>query len=149
MNEPEVENRAEQWLTRLQETGHRLTAPRRVVVNVLAESDRALNAVEIYDLAREKYALLGLVSVYRTLEMLERLNLIQRVHQPDGCQAFIAAFNGHQHLLLCERCGLVEFFRGDNIDELVSRVEKESGYRVKEHWLQFFGVCRSCQSTLD
>jgi Fe2+ or Zn2+ uptake regulation protein len=84
--------------------------------------------------------------VYRTLEKLEELKLIQRVHLPQKCQAYIAAFDGHQHLIICQECGLVEFFQGDNLESLVSRVEMESGYEVKEHWLQLFGLCADCQS---
>jgi Fe2+ or Zn2+ uptake regulation protein len=87
------------------------------------------------------------VSVYRTLDRLEELKLIQRVHLPQKCQAYIGAFEGHQHLLICQNCGLVEFFQGDNLENLVSRVEMESGYVVKEHWLQLFGLCGNCQDT--
>ncbi len=55
---------------------------------------------------------MGLVTVYRTVEKLEELGLVQRVHQPSGCQSFIAAAVGHQHLLICQSCGKVVFFDG-------------------------------------
>jgi len=139
--------RAISWLERLKTYGYRLTAPRRAVVKILADSDRALNATQIYDLAREYYPSLGLVSVYRSLEKLESLNLIQRVHQPDGCHAYIAAFTGHQHLLLCQDCGATVFFQGDNLDALVFRVERESGFQISDHWLQLFGICAPCQES--
>jgi Fur family ferric uptake transcriptional regulator len=133
------------WLDRLKTCGYRLTAPRRAVIITLSDSDRALNATQIYDTARILYPSLGLVSVYRTLEKLESLKLIQRVHQPDGCHAFIAAFTGHQHLLLCQDCGATVFFQGDNLDALVLRVERESGFQITDHWLQLFGICAACQ----
>lgn len=136
---------ATDWLACLQESGYRITRPRRAVVDVLANSVRALNAGEIHERAREAYESLGLVSVYRTLDKLEELNLIQRVHQPDDCQAYIAGFTGHQHLLICKSCGKVEFFDGDNLQPLFQRVADESGYTVKEHWLQLFGLCEDCQ----
>ena len=82
---------AERWLTQLQENGYRLTEARRAVVDVIQKSTRALTPLEVLDLARKKYRALGLVSVYRTLEKLEELHVIQRVHQPQGCQAFITA----------------------------------------------------------
>ena len=106
--------RIAEWLACLQHSGYRVTKPRRVVVEILAESDRALDAAEIYAQARGIYSSLGLVSVYRTLERLETLGLVQRVHHPDGCQAFIAGFTGHQHLLICQSCGKAEFFEGDD-----------------------------------
>jgi Fe2+ or Zn2+ uptake regulation protein len=137
--------RKENWLDCLKASGYRLTSPRRAVVETLAHSQRALNATEIFDLAREKYPSLGLVSVYRTLEKLEELELIQRVHHPDGCQAFIAGFTGHQHLLICQKCGHTEFFEGDDLEPLFERVAQDSGYKISEHWLQLFGLCADCQ----
>ena len=139
------QNRAQAWLEQLKDRGYRLTASRRAVVQALAESDRALTATEIYDLARRSYPTLGLVSVYRTLETLEALELIQRVHQKDECHAYLAAFSGHQHLVLCQMCGSAEFFLGDDLEALFARVERESGYQISEHWLQLFGVCAECQ----
>ena len=133
------------WLALLQENGYRLTDARRAVIETIQASTRALTPVEVFDMARTKYAALGLVSVYRTLEKLEELHLIQRVHQPQGCQAFIAAGQGHQHLLLCQNCGKVTFFEGDNLDALIQNISKRTGYQIHEHWLQLFGLCESCQ----
>ncbi|MEA3439434.1 MAG: transcriptional repressor [Chloroflexota bacterium] len=122
-----------------------MTAPRRAVVDTLATSNYVLSPFEVFELARENYPKLGLVTVYRTLEKLEELGLIQRVHRPSDCQAFVAAFNGHQHLLICQNCGRVEFFSGDDgMDELMVKVGVRSGYRINDHWLQLFGVCREC-----
>lgn len=133
------------WLTQLQENGYRLTEARRAVVEVVQKSTRALTPVEVYDMARKKYGALGLVSVYRTLERLEQLRLIQRVHQPEGCQAFIAESGRHEHLLLCQHCGQVTFFEGDDLGALIQSISKKTGYQIREHWLQLFGLCQSCQ----
>lgn len=136
---------AETWLAQLQENGYRLTEARRAVVEVIQKSTRALTPVQVFDAARKKYAALGLVTVYRTLEKLEELHLIQRVHQPQGCQAFIAATHGHEHLLLCENCGQVKFFEGDDLNELITTISKKTGYQIREHWLQLFGLCQNCK----
>jgi Fe2+ or Zn2+ uptake regulation protein len=136
---------AQIWLTALAENGYRLTGSRRAVVEIMAASARALTPLEIFDLARHSYPDLGLVTVYRTLEKLEELLLIQRVHQPKGCQAFIAASQGHQHLLLCQECGMVTFFEGDNLDHFIASVSEKTGYEIQEHWLQFFGLCKDCR----
>jgi Fur family transcriptional regulator, ferric uptake regulator len=138
---------AETWLNALQQNGYRLTEARKAVVDTVAESSRALTPLEVFDASRTTYPALGLVTVYRTLEKLEELHLIQRVHQPQGCQAFISATQGHQHLLLCQRCGKVAFFEGDNLDIFMENVSSKTGYKIKEHWLQLFGLCKDCQST--
>lgn len=133
------------WLERLLVSGYRLTGSRRDVVEVMAGSERALSPLEVFDLARARHPGLGLVTVYRTLEKLEELGLIQRVHQPQGCQAFIAAFNGHQHLVLCSQCGKVQFFAGDNLDNLIQNITHETGFEIHDHWLQLFGLCEGCR----
>ena len=135
----------ETWLTALSDNGYRLTGARRAVVEIVAESPRALTPLEVFDSARAAHPDLGLVSVYRTLEKLEELHLIQRVHQPGGCQAFISASQGHQHLLLCQRCGTVTFFEGDDLENLFSAISSRTGYQIKEHWLQLFGLCKDCR----
>jgi Fe2+ or Zn2+ uptake regulation protein len=147
MAENNWDERIHEWLERLQANGYRLTDPRRAVVEIIASSQRVLSPYEVYELARQRYPKIGLVTVYRTVEKLEQLDLIQRVHQPSGCQAFVAAFSGHQHLLICESCGRVEFFsgEGEKMDSLMDAVGQESGYRIRHHWLQLFGRCDWCQ----
>jgi hypothetical protein len=90
------------------------------VVDVIANSQRALSPLEVFDLARPQHAGLGLVTVYRTLEKLEELGLIQRVHQPQGCQAFIAAFTGPPAPdPVLANAATVQFFDGDNLEALI------------------------------
>jgi len=138
----------ENWLLLLQENGYRLTESRRAVVSVIASSDHILTATEVFDLARRRCNGLGLVTVYRTLTKLEELSLIERVHLPEDCHAYIASYPGHQHLLICQRCGRAEYFSGDQIEPLMDQVAQESGYHVSQHWLQLMGLCAECQLSL-
>lgn len=133
------------WLQRINQQGHRLTRPRQAVVAVLSTADRALSPLEVYDLARATHPRLGLTTVYRTLEHLIALDLIQRVHGPDGCHTYMATVSGHQHLLLCEGCGLAVTFEGDDLDPLMRQVADRSGFQIHGHWLQFYGLCADCQ----
>ncbi len=134
-----------EWYRRLAENGYKLTQPRRAVVEIIAASDRILAPADVYELARRSCPGLGLVTVYRTVEKLEELGLVQRVHQPHDCHAFVAARPGHQHLLVCQGCGKVEFFSGDRMDTLIASVGDRSGFQVSSHWLQFFGLCEECR----
>jgi Fur family transcriptional regulator, ferric uptake regulator len=136
---------AELWLAQLKDNGYRLTEARKAVVETVAATQHALSPVEVFDRARTSAPGLGLVTVYRTLEKLEELRLIQRVHQSHGCQAFIACGNGHEHLLLCTKCGATEHFTGDQLDSLIASISKQTGYKVEEHWLQLFGLCKKCR----
>jgi Fe2+ or Zn2+ uptake regulation protein len=138
---------SEEWLEQLQASGYRLTSPLKVIVEILAAARRALGPVEIFDLGRQAYPKMGLVTVYRALEKLEELNLVQRVHQAGGCHAYLRAARGHEHILLCTRCGRVVYFAGDDLSFLIERVAAQSGFSIQEHWLQLHGLCADCQTT--
>ena len=136
---------AQQWLATLHGNGYRLTGARAAVVETVAGTGRALTPHDVHEAARARYPALGLVTVYRTLEKLEQLGLIQRVHGQSGCQAFISTGTGHQHLLLCQNCGRVTFFEGDDLSPLMTHIAGKTGYKIQEHWLQLIGLCSDCQ----
>jgi Fe2+ or Zn2+ uptake regulation protein len=135
----------ESWLEQLHENGCRITSPRRAIVNIMVNSDQALQAVEIFDLSRENHPQLGLVTVYRTLEKLEQLGLVQRVHQVEGCHLYLRAPQGHEHILVCKTCRRTDYFRGDDLSELIEITSQKSGYKIEDHWLQFIGLCARCK----
>jgi len=143
---PPNSERAQKWLDRLASSGYRLTAPRQRVVEIMANSTRTLNPTEVYLQAHQSAENIGLVTVYRTLEKLEELGLITRVHHLDGCHSYIYAAEGHQHLLICRRCNRAEYFSGDNLHSLIEALGEERGYHISEHWLQLIGLCSDCQA---
>ncbi len=134
-----------EWLRQLEERGSRLTGPRRAIVHVLARSRRALEPLELYEIVRKDAPGVGLVTVYRTLEALEELGLVQRIHESGGCRRYLRAPQGHQHVLLCTRCGQAELFDGDDLSPLFAQVAARWGYSVQDHWLQLFGLCPKCR----
>lgn len=135
---------AEEWIRLLQESGYRNTEARSTIVDVIIETQRALEPLEIFETGRKKQAKLGLVTVYRTLDRLEELGLVQRVHQPGGCNMYLRAAQGHQHLLICTECGKAEFFQGDDITKFTSDISTRTGFNITDHWLQLFGICPEC-----
>lgn len=147
MNKLEQAKMAENWLENLQQNGYRLTAPRQAVVETIVASQRILSPMDVYERARQQYPRLGLVTVYRTMEKLEELGCLQRVHLPTSCQGFVPSATGHQHLLICEQCGRVVYFDGDSekMNSLIAHVAENSGYTIQDHWLQLFGLCQACQ----
>jgi Fur family transcriptional regulator, ferric uptake regulator len=142
-----VTEKSKTWLEQLSGSGYRITPARKAIVEIMAQSGRALDAQEVFELARMNHPQLGLMSVYRTLEKLEDLNLTQRVHQPSGCHTFVAAPDGHQHILICLDCNRVEYFGGDELNPLFEKISRQKEYQIKEHWLQLFGRCKTCTGT--
>jgi len=135
-----------EWEQRLADTGRRVTASRRAVMQVLMKAKAPLPPQEILEQAQAVHRTLGLVTVYRTLNLLAKLKLVRRVHREGGCHGYLPASPGHRHALICQRCGrAVEFPGEDDLHELIGRVEARTGYRVDDHLLQLLGRCPDCR----
>ena len=135
-----------EWVEKLRLAGYKITRQRRVVLEVLAAVGMHLTPTEVYERARVNCPDLGLTTVYRTLDILSELGLVRRVHLKDGCHSFASAGQGHCHYLICEKCGDVVEFEGGNLNSLINRVAQSTGFVVKEHWLELFGTCPTCQN---
>lgn len=133
-----------EWLERLSDSGCRVTAKTRAIVEIIAASDRALDAVAIFDKGRAQYPGLGLVTVYRTIQKLEELGLVERLHREEGCNRVLRAAQGHEHFLVCNKCGKVVYFSGDDLRKLSDQIARQTGFVIQAHWLQLFGTCAEC-----
>ncbi len=134
------------WLEALKADGGRDSTPRQSIVRILSQTERLLEPMEIFLEARRACPHLGLVTVYRTLEKLEKLSLIQRVHTKNGCHAYIAMAPDHQHLLICESCKRSEWIPAEDFAPIQAKLESLHQYRITDHWLQIMGICRECQN---
>ncbi|MEJ2412437.1 MAG: Fur family transcriptional regulator [Anaerolineales bacterium] len=145
MNSTVLDQMLENWKTALHQQGYRVTQPRLQVMEIVASSETPLTPQDIYQRSLEMDSPPGIASVYRTLEMMDELGLIQQIHQPGGCHAIWPALDGHQHLLICTSCGKMRIVDGnEEITAYLSNIEQQTGYQVDEHWLQLFGVCQDC-----
>jgi Fur family ferric uptake transcriptional regulator len=134
------------WEHHLSAAGFRITQPRRAVMDVLTEARAPIAPQEIWERGRQTHPRLGLVTVYRTLALLEQLDCVRLVHRDDGCHAYLPCSGGHSHALICRRCGRAAEFPGsDDLRELVLRVEATTGYHIDDHLLQLSGLCPDCQ----
>jgi Fur family ferric uptake transcriptional regulator len=139
-------HRLSTWLSRLSESGFRITTPRRAVIDVLLASPAAMTPEEMLESARLAHPGLGLATVYRTLQLFTDLGLVRRVHRQDGCHAYLSASPGHTHAVVCRSCGRGAEFPGiDDVRRLANRVEKSTGFHISDHLLQFVGLCPQCR----
>jgi Fur family transcriptional regulator, ferric uptake regulator len=131
----------------LTEHGHKLTRPRRAVLKVIAASTHSLTPAEIHAQAQKHYRQTGLVTVYRTLDLLTECGLVRKIHESDGCHSYAPASAGHAHHIICENCHSVAEFEGCDLDDLFAAVQHRTGYRISGHWLELFGYCPRCQAS--
>jgi Fur family ferric uptake transcriptional regulator len=128
----------------LREAGYRLTQPRRAVLQVLEESAVQLSPYEIHHRGQRAYPQLGLVTVYRTLELLDELGLVRRVHSEGSCHTYARA-GEDKHYLVCRGCHRVVEFPCGGLEALIEEVERRSSYAIDGHLLELTGLCPECQ----
>ncbi|MBI2860154.1 MAG: transcriptional repressor [Chloroflexi bacterium] len=125
--------------------GLKLTSQRRAVLKVIAGSHGHLTPAAIYELVRKEYPTIGLVTVYRMLEVLAELDLVCRVHGETTCRSYMMRRpSGHHHHIVCSSCGKVVDFARCALDELQHRLSRETGFKIQGHLLEFSGLCQGC-----
>ena len=129
----------------LKQHGYKLTPQRRVVIRTIASSRDHLTPTAIYEKVHQDHPNVGLVTIYRTLEILAKLELICELHAGGSCHSYTISVPQHHHHLICSNCGRVADFTGHNLSELERRLAKESGFRIDGHLLEFIGLCQACQ----
>jgi Fe2+ or Zn2+ uptake regulation protein len=134
-------------LEQIRQDGRRLTRPRQAVARALLEAEDWLRPEEVWARARRYFPSVGLVTVYRTLALLEELGLARRIHLPQGCHGYAPAGLAHGHHLVCRSCNQVIEFEGtEDLTPLIRRVARRTGYAVEEHLLELVGRCPTCQA---
>ncbi len=110
--------------------GYKLTPQREITLKVLLENERDhLSAEDVFMLVRQKFPEIGLATVYRTLELLAELNIVQKMNFGDGVARFDLRQEGHDHMhhhLVCRVCGALEEIQDDWLLELEQRVDKSA-----------------------
>ena len=130
----------------LSQKGYKLTPQRRAVLSVIIGSDEHLTPSAVYHRVRQAYPRIGLVTVYRTLEILATLGFIHKVHSgQDNCRSYTAKPLGHEHHLVCANCGTVVNFAGYDLDKIERKLSRQTGFEIESHLLEFIGRCQSCQ----
>ena len=138
---------SEHVLAALQDAGLRRGGARRAVVEFLERQDCCRSAQEIHDGIVSSGGAVGVASVYRTLDTLAELRLVQRVDVGDGIARF-EQFGGkdehHHHHLVCDDCGRVEPFTDVRLEQALERVAGRLGYAM-QHEVVLRGACGACR----
>jgi Fur family ferric uptake transcriptional regulator len=142
----------ERWLESalagLRRVSGRSGAARRAVVDFLSRQDCCVSPQEIHDGIRARGARIGLASVYRALEGLDDLALVQRVDLGDGVARYERAdpaAGHHHHHLVCGDCGKVEPFEDQALESALARIAGATGYALAQHDVTLRGACGECR----
>ncbi|MFT8872426.1 MAG: Fur family transcriptional regulator [Sporolactobacillus sp.] len=128
---------------------YKLTPQREATVRVLLENEQDhLSAEDVYLLVKEKSPEIGLATVYRTLELLSELKVVDKINFGDGVYRYDLRREGANHFhhhLVCIECGAVDEIQEDLLGDVEKVVEQRWHFKVKDHRLTFHGICHRCQ----
>jgi Fur family ferric uptake transcriptional regulator len=134
-------------IARLRRSGHKLTPQRIAIIKMVIESKEHLTPGALYEKVRQIDPEIGEVTVYRTLNILSELGLVCMVHTRENVHCYIGRPAGHHDHLICANCGKVIDFTNCNMSRLEERLSSETGFTIREHRLDFYGVCRECNGS--
>jgi len=126
--------------------GYKITPSRRLLVKTIVESHEHLTPAAIFERARDEDPGVSLVTIYRTLEILQKLGFICEVHGGGSCRSYLLGQPAeHHHHLICSGCGTVTDFTDCSLGDLELELAHKTGFRISGHLLEFLGLCTSCQ----
>jgi len=131
----------------LSDAGYRRGGARRAILELLDEQSCALSAVEIEQELLERKREVSRASVYRVMEELEQIGLVQRVEVGQGIVRYepVRHGPGHHHHLVCDHCGRLQPFTDDGLERAIRRLSERVPLRVSEHEIVIHGACETCQ----
>ncbi len=129
----------------LRARGLRLTEARRAVLQIVSTSAVHLPVAEVHRRALRVAPGIGLASVYRTIDLLNRLGLIKRVHVDDRHRHYAAATEGHGHHLVCRACGRVVEFSECQVEAIVKVLARRTRFVIEGHSIELYGRCPDCR----
>ncbi len=132
----------------LEREGYRLSAPRSAVVETLADLGCSVTAKEIADRLHDRGQDIGVASIYRTLELLDKLRLTRRVDAAEGVARYepIEASGEHHHHIVCDTCGEVSAFEDSDLERAIERLASRVDYAIDAHDVTLRGECPACRS---
>jgi Fur family ferric uptake transcriptional regulator len=144
---------AEAWIehaeSELRRAGHRASAPRSAVLELIGRQSCVLSAGEIAAELRSGDRQVGVATVYRTLELLESMRLLQRLDVGGTSARYEPALPGgehHHHHLVCDRCGRVTPFEDPQLELAIDKLGERLDYVVGDHDVILRGLCPGCAS---
>lgn len=139
----------------LKKNGLKVTTQRILILEALrSRPNKHLTAEEIYECVKQDNPEIGLATVYRTIQVLSELNLIDKLNLDDGCVRYEIGNidkkkqTHHHHHLICLECGKVDSFEGDLLENLEESINESMGFQVVDHEVKLFGYCRECRENM-
>ena len=130
----------------LKNAGLKVTHPRVKILQILESSEnKHLSAEDVYKALLEANEDVGLATVYRVLTQFESADLVMRHHFDGGSSVFELTTMEHHDHIVCNKCGSVEEFYDEVIEEQQEKIAEKYGFAITDHSMYLYGICKNCQ----
>lgn len=130
----------------LKKAGLKATLPRLRILEILEKGgQRHMSAEDVYKALLDAGEDVGLATVYRVLTQFQDSGLVVRHHFEGGHSVFEVDQGQHHDHLLCVKCGRIEEFFDEVIEERQRSIARKSGFEMTDHSLYIYGICSDCQ----
>jgi Fur family transcriptional regulator, ferric uptake regulator len=131
----------------LEREGYRMSGPRSAVVETLDDLGCSVTAKEIADRLHDSGRDIGVASIYRTLELLDKLRLTRRVDAAEGVARYepVGPSGEHHHHIVCDTCGDVSAFEDSDLERAIERLASRVDYAIDAHDVTLRGECPTCR----
>jgi Fur family ferric uptake transcriptional regulator len=131
----------------LEREGYRVSGPRSAVVETLDDLGCSVTAKEIAERLRDRGQDVGVASIYRTLELLDKLRLTRRVDAAEGVARYepVDPSGDHHHHLVCDSCGEVRAFEDAGLEQAIDELAARVDYAIDAHDVTLRGECPACR----
>ena len=130
----------------LKNAGLKVTHPRVKILQILESSEnKHLSAEDVYKALLEANEDVGLATVYRVLTQFETADLVMRHHFEGGSSVFELTTMEHHDHIVCNKCGSVEEFYDEVIEEQQEKIAEKYGFAITDHSMYLYGICKNCQ----
>jgi Fur family ferric uptake transcriptional regulator len=132
----------------LRKVGLKVTLPRMKILDILeGSSARHHSAEDVYKILLGTGEDIGLATVYRVLTQFESAGLVKRHHFEGGHSVFELDQGDHHDHILCVKCGRVDEFVDEIIEQHQKDIATRLGYELTDHCLYMYGICSKCKES--
>lgn len=133
-------------LEALDAAGYRMTGSRRAIVELIGMRDGIFDAGDLVADAQRRKVATARSTIFRTLELLAELGLVERLDLPNGDHSYVVCDpRRHHHHLVCSHCHRSVDLEDLGMTPIMAEVERRTGYQIDRHRVELFGLCPSCQ----
>ncbi len=125
---------------------YRLTRQRRLVLDILQNSQEHLDAETLYERAKARDTRISLATVYRSLALLKEAGLVREYRLGENHGHFETVRASPHHHFTCIQCGQVIELEAPQISEMAVRLCENQGLQVKQFHLHLSGYCANCRT---